>query len=155
MSSEPPSPASDAPPATNTRFSLRSLLVLTAIVAIVVALCRHSLLATLSVGVPIVLYTIFSYLLHRHRWSGWACLAISIAASSLGLLVYSLYEQDQYFSYRSLLGLAASILSNPCAFTMGLFLGFIPLILEYWLRLIADGVIASARWIRNLWTRRQ
>jgi hypothetical protein len=130
-------------PRATTRFSLRSVFVLTAICAIVVALFRHWPWAFLVFGVPMMVHVVASYTLHHWRSSGYICLALGMLTSILGCLAYEYYEStrpDQQRLYQLPWAFVA-----VQAFAYGLFAGFVPVVVEFWLRLAYDSILFVVR----------
>jgi hypothetical protein len=137
-----------AGPQATTRFSLRTAFVLMVICAIVAALFRHSTMGFLVFGMPILVHVVVSYSLHRWRSSGYICLLLGMLTSALGFLAYSWYESLQP-DRRPVFQLPPAFLMVQ-AIGLGMFAGFVPVVLEFWLRLAFDGMMLVARGIKRL-----
>jgi hypothetical protein len=99
-------------------------------------------------GMPILVHVVVSYSLHRWRSSGYICLLLGMLTSALGFLAYSWYESLQP-DRRPVFQLPPAFLMVQ-AIGLGMFAGFVPVVLEFWLRLAFDGMMLVARGIKRL-----
>ena len=121
------------------------MFLLLVICAVVASLYRFSGYAFVIVGIPILVHTVASYMLHGLKWSGWFCLGLGMLTATLCALGCIIYDNIRAERTNDITDWAADIL---LAILTGVVAGFIPYILEFWVRLVFDRCV----WIGRLVT---